>query len=68
MGKRIFAGAHLCNGTTAVDKDLYMCYCVRINAHHRLVYWLDCSNIPQQLFILQLNWLFQDLLDGLEYQ
>ena len=25
MGERIFADAHLCNGISAVDNDLYVC-------------------------------------------
>ena len=25
MGELIFAGAHLCNGISVVDNDLYMC-------------------------------------------
>ena len=47
MGERIFAGAHLCNGISAIDNDLYVCLLVLINADHRLVYYSAYSNIQQ---------------------
>ena len=49
MGEHIFIGAHLCKEILAVDNDLYMCYLVRINAHHSLVYHLAYSNIQQRV-------------------
>ena len=52
-GERIFAGAHLCNGMSAVSNDLYMCLLVWINAHHRLVYYIAYSSLQNYVFNLQ---------------